>query len=70
MGKVPLKDIHQQPVEADRLVFLWHGGISLLTENAVLSCDSIQGGLLAEEEFVRVDAEALNNEILIILSKT
>lgn len=67
MGKVQavsLKDI-QQPVETDRLIFLCSGGISLLTEGTVLSCDSVQGELLAEVEFVRVDAVVLNNEILI-----
>lgn len=72
MGKVQavsLKDTHQEPVETDRLIFLWSGGISLLTEGTVLSYDSVKGGLLAEEaEFFRADAVALN-EIPICSSK-
>lgn len=65
---VSLKDIHQWPVETDKLIFLWSGGIPLM--KALSSPVTVWGGLLAEEaEFVRVDAVALNNEILTCSSK-
>lgn len=57
-------------METTRLIFLWSGGISLMTADTVLRCDSVGRGVFVEEVgSSRVGAVAPNNEVLVCSSK-